>query len=117
VVTLGGIEVAKKILLSAALLLMVVWSISAFDRNGRAQHVVLPANDLGMHCMDLDYSIFALLPPFNTVNAQVVYRNPTGYPYLLSDIDVKVDYSPTMDPSGSTNSWSLGKTNFWSYAN
>jgi len=23
-------------------------------------------NDLGMHCMDADYSVFSILPPFNT---------------------------------------------------
>ena len=26
---------------------------------------VLSANDLGMHCADLDYKIFSILPPFN----------------------------------------------------
>jgi hypothetical protein len=31
-------------------------------------------NNLGMHCYDNDYSVFSILPPFNTVNAQVVRR-------------------------------------------
>ncbi len=30
-------------------------------------HQVLAFNDLGMHCADLDYSTFMILPPFNVV--------------------------------------------------
>ena len=33
---------------------------------------VLAWNDLGMHCIDPDFSLFSILPPFNTVNAQVI---------------------------------------------
>ncbi|MBI3784208.1 MAG: hypothetical protein HY270_12500, partial [Deltaproteobacteria bacterium] len=33
-------------------------------------------NNLGMHCMDGDYSLFSLLPPYNTVVAQLV--DPSG---------------------------------------
>ena len=36
------------------------------------QFQVLAANDLGMHCMDREFSVFSILPPFNVVNAQVV---------------------------------------------
>ena len=32
---------------------------------------VLGWNDLGMHCMDSDYSVFSILPPFNNLHAQV----------------------------------------------
>jgi len=34
-----------------------------------ASTVVLAANDLGMHCMDREFSIFSILPPFNVINA------------------------------------------------
>ncbi len=27
-------------------------------------------NDLGMHCMDKDYSVFSILPPYNVLHAQ-----------------------------------------------
>jgi len=27
-------------------------------------------NNLGMHCMDDDYSVFTILPPYNVVDAQ-----------------------------------------------
>jgi len=33
---------------------------------------VVAWNDLGMHCMDADYSVFAILPPFNNIHAQVI---------------------------------------------
>jgi len=33
---------------------------------------VLGWNDLGMHCMDSDYSVFSILPPLNNVRAQVI---------------------------------------------
>ena len=26
-------------------------------------------NDLGMHCMDADYSVFSILPPYNNIHA------------------------------------------------
>ena len=41
---------------------------------------VLAANDLGMHCMDRDFSVFSILPPFNVVNVQVVKRDINGRP-------------------------------------
>ena len=29
-------------------------------------------NNLGMHCMDGDYAVFSLLPPYNTIHAQLI---------------------------------------------
>ncbi len=70
-------------------------------------------NDLGMHCADSDFSIFTLLPPFNDLNAQLVVKgklinasNSSGYSLV---------YEATQDPTGSVNSSSVNKTNFWTY--
>lgn len=67
-------------------------------------------NDLGMHCMDPDYSVFALLPPFNDLKAQLIVagklKNATGY---------SLEYKGAADASGSINTSSIGKTNFWSH--
>jgi hypothetical protein len=41
------------------------------------QYRVFAWNDLGMHCYDSDYSVFSILPPFNTVHAQVVQIGST----------------------------------------
>ena len=35
-------------------------------------------NNLGMHCMDDDYAIFSILPPYNTVDAQLI-DNKAGW--------------------------------------
>ena len=35
---------------------------------------VLAWNDLGMHCYDKDFSTFSILPPYNTVWAQVIEK-------------------------------------------
>ncbi len=70
-------------------------------------------NDLGMHCTDgVDYSVFGVLPPYNTVNVQLIdpggklVRNPGG---------ITVTYQAVADARGSINTTSIGKTNFWEY--
>jgi hypothetical protein len=78
---------------------------------------VLAANDLGMHCMDREFSVFSILPPFNVVNAQVVKRDSNGQPYVADDSELALFYDDVADASGSINSYSVGKTDFWSYAN
>ncbi|MGB5718434.1 MAG: hypothetical protein WBN81_15240, partial [Gammaproteobacteria bacterium] len=85
---------------------------------------VLSANDLGMHCADLDYKIFSILPPFNVVHAQVIrLGDKERLPKLMNDNQIKVVYSATSspnDPAGansinttSKNLPSVFKTNFW----
>jgi hypothetical protein len=69
-------------------------------------------NNLGMHCMDPDYGVFALLPPYNTVQAQLI--DPDGR--LVRDpAGITVTYEAVADPDGSINRTSRGKTNFWRY--
>ena len=77
---------------------------------------VLGFNDLGMHCMDDDYSVFSVLPPFNVLHAQVIQKGTGNLnPVILDASMVDVQYSATSDSSGSVNSTSIGKTNFWEY--
>jgi hypothetical protein len=78
------------------------------------QYKVFAWNDLGMHCFDSDFSIFCLLPPFNTVHAQVVQKGTL--PKLVTANEVTVQYQATLDPLKSINSTSVGKTNFWQYS-
>ena len=66
-----------------------------------------------MHCYDNDFSVFSLLPLFNVVHAQVIYKGTK--PQLLTDSTFKVTYAGTYDLNGSINTTSIGKTNFWSY--
>jgi cytochrome c1 len=68
-----------------------------------------------MHCMDDDYSVFSILPPFNTIDAQVMdaaghlVTNPSA-------LGITVTYEGVANPDGSINTTSLGKTNFYDYA-
>jgi hypothetical protein len=80
---------------------------------------VLAFNDLGMHCMDREFSVFSILPPFNVVHSQVILRDADGRPYLADDVDVDIFYDAVADPTGSRNSYSAGvaKTDFWLHAN
>ena len=84
------------------------------DANGATtvpHWTVLGWNDLGMHCMDSDYSVFSILPPFNNVRAQVI--DPAGH--LVSGSNVHLSYEAVADPDGSINTTSIGKTGFWSF--
>jgi hypothetical protein len=69
-------------------------------------------NNLGMHCMDADYSVLSLLPPFNTINAQLI--DPAGN-LVLAPGDITVTYEAVADADGSINTTSAGKTNFWDH--
>ena len=70
-------------------------------------------NDLGMHCADSDFSIFTLLPPFNNLNAQLVVNGKLIN--TLSNPGYTLTYEATPDPTGSINSSSQNKTNFWDF--
>ena len=70
-------------------------------------YVVLGYNDLGMHCLNEDFSEICVLPPANTLRATVIRRGEE--PHLV-DSGVTVNYSVP----GNTKSGN--KTNFWKYA-
>lgn len=72
-------------------------------------------NDLGVHCFDgADYSVFGVLPPYNTIHAHLIdpsgtlVRTPAGY---------TITYQAINDPLKNTlNTTSIGKTDFWQFA-
>jgi hypothetical protein len=65
-----------------------------------------------MHCVDgVDYSIMSILPPYNNLHAQLVDR--TTNKQITSG--VTLTYESIADLSGSINTSSSGKTNFWNY--
>jgi hypothetical protein len=77
---------------------------------------VLPFSDLGIHCMNSSYSIFSILPPYNVINAQIIQLKDDAKPELLDASQVEVRYSAVADRSGSINSTSINKTDFWQNA-
>jgi len=77
-----------------------------------ANNQILGWNNLGMHCMDGDYSVFSILPPYNTIESQLIVAgklvtNGAGY---------TVTYEAVADASGSYNSTAMGKGNYYTYA-
>jgi hypothetical protein len=69
-------------------------------------HVVFGYNDLGMHCMNSDFSEIMVLPPFNNLHAQVIRRGEEP-DIITSGITVKY-----VIPQ---NTHSADKVNFWRY--
>ncbi len=90
------------------------------DNNGAGSGVtsgkyrLLAWNDLGMHCMDgNDYSVFSILPPYNTLNAQLVERQNGDAKKITSGVTITYEAAPSLD--GKLNTISSTKTNFWEY--
>lgn len=73
------------------------------------QYVLLGWNDLGMHCSNKDFSKMAVLPPYNTVTAQLILKQQGQLPQIVT-----AGYSVHYSIPG--NTYSVGKTNFWTYA-
>lgn len=69
--------------------------------------VMVGWNDLGMHCYNRDFSSLGVLPPFNNLYAQVIKR---GNPPELVNQQITLSYTFPQ------NTYSVGKSNFWTYA-
>jgi len=96
----GGLVLAALLLLPAAV-----------SHGAGGGWTVVGWNNLGMHCLDADFSVFAILPPYNTIHAQVM--DPSG---ALVSSGISVTYQAVADPTGSLNTTSVGKSNFWQFA-
>ena len=70
-------------------------------------YVVLAWNDLGMHCYNANFRYLSILPPANTIWAQVV---KLGNPPEIVTTGITVTYAIE------DNTYSVGKSNFWDYA-
>jgi len=93
---------------------------------GQQGFQVFAANDLGMHCGDLDTRISSILPPFNIFHAQVIQKG--AEPSLLGPNQASVFYSGASNPADpvlgrtpennllnppANNPNQVYKTNFW----
>lgn len=70
------------------------------------KYIVLAWNDLGMHCYNRDFQYLAVLPPYNTLWAQVIR---VGNPPEIITTGITVTYH------FADNTYSVGKSNFWDY--
>ena len=55
--------------------------------------IVFGSNDLGMHCVCPSFSNFMILPPFNTIRAQVIRKGGEDPQVLGSSSGIRVAYS------------------------
>jgi hypothetical protein len=105
---------------STALFLALLWltgSVTLALPAHAANYQVFAGNDLGMHCMDNDFSTFVILPPGNSLNAQVILKAPAGgNPRILTDAEAALFYRGVKDTRKLINTTSIGKTNFWDFA-
>lgn len=86
---------------------------------GNSGFQIIAANDLGMHCSDLDHQVVSILPPFNVVHAQAIRKGTANSdPQVLKDDVVDVVYSAVSNPADPVNAKPavvpVFKTNFWS---
>lgn len=98
---------------AASLLACIGLAASGIALGANGEPTVIGWNNLGMHCMDSGYSVMSILPPYNTLEAQVL--DAAGHPISPSS-GVSVTFEAIADPTGSINSTSVGKTDFWNYA-
>jgi hypothetical protein len=90
---------------AASLFLYVLSSSIAFSQD----YILLGWNDLGMHCANKGFSKVVVLPPYNNVSAQLVLKQPGQSPQLVTS-------GYTIEYSIPNNTYSVGKTDFWTYA-
>lgn len=76
-------------------------------------YVVLSWNNLGMHCYNRDFKDLAVLPPFNTLWAQVI---KVGDPPQIVTEGITVGYSFPDNTYSVATPPLLDKSNFWDYA-
>ena len=102
----------RRVTISLTVLIFCI-AILAYRLNAvNGGYTLLAWNNLGMHCMDSDYSIFSILPPYNTINAQLIDARGV---LIKAPQGITVTYESITDLSGSINTSSAGKTNFWKY--
>lgn len=83
---------------------------SAAKAIDQSEYKVVAWNDLGMHCLNPTYDDLVILPPYNTIWAQVIRR---GDPPAIVTSGVTVEYRLV----GNTSSSGKGSyAQFWQYA-
>lgn len=88
---------------------MILASIqsSVGQRPALSDTVVIAYNDLGMHCMNEDFSEICILPPYNTFRATVIDKTHGSPEVMTSGVTLQY-WIPG-------NTISSSKTNFWDY--
>ena len=110
-ITVKGISVASSTLTIKDSKVTLTVPVTVQSAPSANNYTLLAWNDLGMHCMDgMDFSVFTILPPYNTLHAQLKDKAGT-----LINNNVTLTYEAVADSTGSINTYSNVKTNFWSW--
>jgi hypothetical protein len=72
-------------------------------------YIVIGWNDLGMHCANRHFADLCVLPPFNNMWSVVIRRGNETTPPAIVGPGFSVEYSIQ------DNTYSVGKTDFWSW--
>ena len=82
-----------------------------FDKK-KAEYILLVWNDLGMHCISDSDPWFVILPPANTLEAQVIKRGPL--PEIVSEgIELQYEVEPGFEnPAAHVDFWKYADKNF-----
>lgn len=86
----------------------VLWG-SAAQQPASSEYVVFAYNELGMHCMQEDFSEMMILPPFNNLRAQVVLKRTGEDPSIVTS-------GLTLKYTMPANTHSSDKCNFWTHS-
>jgi hypothetical protein len=97
----------RKFIIIILTALVPVFFAAVTDTN----YVILGWNDLGMHCANKSFAKMAILPPYNNLMVQVIKKGDAGNMPQVVTGDFKVTYEVP------GNTYSVGKTDFWTYAN
>ncbi len=80
-----------------------------YAMQAQTTYVLIGWNDLGMHCSNKNFSKIAVLPPYNNFYAQLIKKEPGQDPQIVTS-GISIEYSIP------GNTYSVGKTDFWTYA-
>ena len=75
----------------------------------QSDYSVLAVNDLGMHCIQADYSAMMILPPANFLHVQVFRKGGEGAQLVTSGITVEYAVNNMGDSSAHLNFWQYAK--------
>lgn len=95
--------------------LFLLWRASYYVKSTQTlslqtggEYVILANNDLGMHCIQSDYSAFLIFPPGNNLVVQVFAKGREDAQLTTSGL--------TLEYEVNNNTSSADKVNFWKYA-
>ncbi|NCQ34067.1 hypothetical protein GW813_03090 [bacterium] len=75
--------------------------------------VLLVNNDLGMHCMNQSHKYLSILPPYNNLQSQIILKgDATRKPRIITGTYITGSELTYSIPG---NTYSVGKTDFWTY--